>query len=125
MDKKVCLDTDACISFVKGEPQAEKISDLIGDGKLFVSSVTVFELYLRKENLNEVADFLKGIFVLNFDEESAVKASDLQKELRGKGSALDFRDIFIASAAIVNNCSLVTFNQKHFSRIKGLELVKL
>ena len=125
MDKKVCLDTDACISVIKGEPKAEKISDFIGTGKLFVSSVTVFELYLRKENLNELKDFLKGIFVLNFDEECAIKASNLQKELRGKGAILDFRDIFIASAAIVNNCTLATFNKKHFSRIKGLELLDI
>ena len=123
MDKKVCLDTDACISVIKGEPKAEKISDFIGSGKLFVSSITVFELYLRKENLHEIADFLGGIFVLNFDEECAIKASNLQKELRENGVVLDFRDIFIASIAMVNYCTLATFNKKHFSRINDLDLL--
>lgn len=125
MDKKVCLDTDACISVIKGEPKAEKISDLIGTGKLFVSSITVFELYLRKENLGELSEFLDGILVLNFDEECAIKASDVSKFLRDKGKMMDFRDIFIASISLVNNCTLATFNKKHFSRIKGLELLDI
>lgn len=123
MDKRVCLDTDACISIIKGEPKAEKLSDLIGGGRLFVSSITVFELYLRKENLQEIADFLEGIFVLNFDEICAIKSSDIQKELKSKGMQLEFRDTFIASVAIANNCTLATLNKKHFSRIKELILL--
>jgi len=125
MAEKICLDTDICIAVMKGEPKAENLSDLIGSGKLFVTSITVFELYLRKENLHEVASLLNGIFVLNFDEECAIKASAVQKELKAKGAALDFRDIFIASASLVNNCSLATFNKKHFSRIKDLRLLDI
>ena len=123
MAEKICLDTDACISVIKGQPKAEKLSDLIGTSKLFVASITVFELYLRKENLHEIADFLEGIFVLDFDESCAIKASNIQKELKAKGMQLELRDVFIGSIAIVNNCSLATFNRKHFSRIKDLELL--
>lgn len=125
MDQKICLDTDASIAIMKGEPKADNLSDLIGSGKLFASSVTVFELYLRKENLYEVTDFLDGIFILDFNGECAAKASSIQKELKSKGMQLDIRDIFIASTAIINNCTLATFNRKHFSRIKGLELLNL
>ena len=123
MAEKVCLDTDACISIIKGKPEAEKLSDFIGYNKLFVASITVFELYLRKENLHEVANFLDGIFILDFDEECAIKASNIQKELKSKGMQLELRDTFIASIAIINNCSLATLNKKHFSRIKELELL--
>ena len=125
MDKKICLDTDICISIIKGYPEAEKISDLIGSGKLFVTSITVFELYLRKENLHEVNDFLDGIFILSFDGKCAVNASVIQKELKAKGAILEFRDLFIASTAIANNCILATFNKKHFSRIKDLKILNL
>lgn len=125
MAEKVCLDTDTCIAVVKGEKKAEKLGDLIANGKLFITSITVFELYLRKENLNEIKNFLEGIFVLSFDADCALKASNIQKELKSKGNLLDFRDIFIASIAIVNNCSLATFNKKHFFRIKDLELFDL
>ena len=122
MAEKVCLDTDACIAIIKGDANAEKLIDLIATGKLFVASITVFELFLRKENLDEVKDFLDGIFVLEFDEHCAIKASEIYKLLVKKGEILDFRDIFIASIAIVNNCNLATFNKKHFSRIPELKI---
>lgn len=122
MAEKICLDSDVCISIIKGELKSSKLSDLIGTGKLFVTSVTVFELYLRKEKLHEVQNFLDGIFVLVFDENCAVKASEIQKELKSKGSLLDFRDIFVAAISIMNSCTLVTFNKKHFSRINDLDL---
>ena len=124
MAEKICLDTDVCISIIKGLDKADKISDLIGSMKLFVTSVTVFELYLRKENLDEVADFLDGIFILDFNEDCAKKASNIGKELKANGITIEIRDIFIASIAITNNCALATFNNKHFSKIKGLELFK-
>ena len=122
MAEKICLDTDVCIDIIKGEPRAEKASDLIGSGELFVASITVFELYLRKEKLHEIEDFLDGIIVLEFNKDCAVKASDIQKELKLKGKIIEFRDIFIASVAVNNNCILATFNKKHFSKINNLEL---
>ena len=125
MDEKICIDTDVSIAIIKGEPKAESLSDLIGSGKLFVSSVTVFELHLRKENLHEVANFLQGIFILDLDGECAVKSSNIQKELKSKGIQLDLRAIFIASTAIINNCTLATFNKKHFSRINELKLLNI
>ncbi len=122
MAEKVCLDTDVCISIIKGQPEADRISDLIAAGKIFVTSMTVFELYLRKEKIHEIQNFLDGIFVLDLNEECAIKASSIYKELKEKGNILDFRDVFIASIAMVNNCSLATFNKKHFSKINNLEL---
>ena len=122
MAEKICLDTDVCIGIIKGEPRAEKVSDLIGSGELFVASITIFELYLRKEKLQEIGDFLDGILVLDFDKDCAMKASDIQKELKSKGNIIELRDIFIASVAVNNKCILATFNKKHFSKINNLEL---
>ena len=122
MAEKICLDTDVCISMIKGDQKSVKLSDLIGSGKLFVTSITVFELNLRSSNLQEIQSFLEGILVLGFEEECAIKASNIYKELRSSGNILDFRDIFLAAIVIINNCSLITFNAKHFSRIKNLSL---
>ncbi len=33
------------------------------------------------------------------------------------------RDLFIASTSIVNDCTLVTLNKKHFENIKDLQLL--
>jgi tRNA(fMet)-specific endonuclease VapC len=44
-----------------------------------------------------------------------------------KGDILDVRDIFIASVCIIEGLELLTFNLKHFERMKkfGLRLVKV
>lgn len=43
-------------------------------------------------------------------------------DLRKKGTPLDDIDLLIAGVAIANNLVLITHNQKHFSKIEGLEL---
>ena len=123
MAEKICLDTDACIAVLKNDGKAEKLINAIAQCQVFVASITVFELCLRKENLDKIQSFLNDVFVLDFDENSAVMASNIYKGLKAKGRLLDLRDIFIASAAITNKCVLATFNQKHFSRITDLKLL--
>ena len=51
------------------------------------------------------------------DEEQTVTLED--KKI---WSQKDLNDVFIASIALVNNCSIVTLNKKHFQRIKGLKV---
>lgn len=125
MAEKVCLDTDVCIDILNSQPRVEPLRNVILDSEIFVASITVFELYLRATNLGQINDFLKNGNIISFDENCAVQASNIYKELKSKGSLMEFRDIFIASAAIVNNCKLATFNKKHFSKIKDLELLDL
>ena len=50
------------------------------------------------------------------------KAADIYESLY-RGQQIDDNDIYIAAIAIVNGCVLVTDNEKHFSRIPGLQYV--
>jgi len=83
----------------------------------------MFELFLRETNIKIVENFVSSFFVIYFDDFSALKASEISRDLKRKGISIDFRDFFIASICIVNNCNLATFNKKHFEHIKDLELV--
>ena len=58
-----------------------------------------------------------------FVDEETRKFSEISRDLKRKGISIDFRDLFIASICIVNNCNLATFNKKHFEHTKDLELV--
>jgi predicted nucleic acid-binding protein len=42
--------------------------------------------------------------------------------LRRQGEILPDADILVAATALANDCVLVTGNEKHFRRIKGLEV---
>ena len=123
MAKKICLDTDLAIAILNGEARAEKFRNALSDNELYISSVTVFELFLRKSNLDKISIFLTNVGILYFDDKSAIEASEIYKELEKNGRIIGINDIFIASIAITNNCSLATFNKKHFLRIKNLELL--
>ena len=125
MDKKICLDTDFCIAILKQQPNYEDLLKSILFSKTFITSVSVFELLLRKTNIYQIESFIKDLNLLNFDSRAARKASDIQKELMVMGKIVDIRDLFIASTAITNNCTLATLNRKHFENIKGLKLLDL
>ena len=125
MVEKICLDTDACIFILKNDKKALELKPIIENSEVFVSTVTVFELLLRKTNLNIAEDFIKNFFQLPFDSMIARKASELYKELSANGEIIDMRDLFIASTCLVHNLPLLTFNIKHFEKIKNLNLVKI
>ena len=50
------------------------------------------------------------------------KAIEIYVQLH-KGKQIEDNDIFIAATAIVNDCTLVTANVKHFERVEGLKLI--
>lgn len=123
MEQKICLDTDICIEIIKDTPEGRKALDMIENYEIFLSSVSVFELYLRDFNLDKIDFFLEKVNILNFDGVLAKNASYLVKDLRERGSLIDFRDVFIAASCIMNDCGLLTLNKKHFERIRGLKLL--
>jgi len=125
LEQKVCIDTDVAIAILNGEERVENIIKRIENYEVFISSISFFELLLRKTNLDRIEELRNNVNLLDFDENAARKASLIFKELKEKGNIVDFRDIFIASMSIVNNCILITFNKKHFQRIKEFGLMLL
>ncbi|MBI4159419.1 type II toxin-antitoxin system VapC family toxin [Candidatus Woesearchaeota archaeon] len=125
MEQKVCLDTDVCIEIVNERPNGKGIINSILDKEIFVSSITVFELYLRETNLGKINELLVDFNILPFGVITAKEASAISKSLKKSGLLIEFRDIFIAATCIENKCSLVTLNKKHFERIKGLEILEV
>ena len=122
MDEKICLDTDVCIDILKGNERAKKIFEVASENKVHISVITVFELLLRKTNIEIVERFINSINKLPIDDDVARTASKLQKDLLDKNIKIDIRNLFIAACAINNDCELVTFNKKDFLNIGGLDL---
>ena len=127
MAEKICLDTDVCIAIINGEQRAENFRQAAVNVDLYLSSITIFELYLRKTKLEKITEFLSNfrLAVLPLDENSAIKSSQIFKSLEKSGSLVEFRDVFTASIAVSNNCKFATFNKKHFSKISELKLLEM
>ncbi len=123
MEQKVCLDTDVVIAILNNEERAISILDKIKNDTILITVITLFELLLRKTNLEAVEQFRNKVYILDLDEESARNASIIFKDLQKKGKIIDIRDIFIASICRTNKCSLATFNRKHFDSVKDLLII--
>ena len=123
MDKKVCLDTDVIIAILNKEERASILIERIKECEVFTTTINVFELFLRETNIDALELFREKVQVLEFDEIAARKSSTLFKILRKKGRLIEIRDLFIASLCVTRDCSLATFNKKHFLDIEGLDLV--
>lgn len=56
---------------------------------------------------------------------TAKEASKIYRNLRTKNKIIEFRDILIASSAIIYKIPIATINKKHFERIDVLEIIKI
>ncbi len=125
MEQKICLDTDICIEVLKENPLYKELFDKFPSSDIFISSMTLFELFLRDFNLVDVEKFARYFTILVFDDSCAIKGSEIARDLKKKGKIIDFRDIFIAATCVVNNCAFLTLNRKHFENINELKLLKI
>ena len=122
MGQNVCLDTDVVIAILNNEERALNVINFIHSSEIFITVITLFELLLRETNLDKIEVFRNHVKILDFDETASRKASLILKELKKTGKIIEFRDLFIASICITNNCELATFNKRHFERIGELNL---
>ena len=124
---KLLIDTSIIIDhFRKKDKTNTLLLELYQNYLLHNSSVTVFELYngaSTSEKVKDIELLLKNVTVLDFNSEIASKASKIYRQLISENKIIEFRDIFIASTAIVNKMPVSTLNVKHFKRIKGLRII--
>jgi len=128
------LDTNICIYIIKKSPEKvikklESIPNDKGKNEIYLSSVTVSELYYGVEkssqlekNLEALKGFLTPFQIINFDHESAEVFGRVRSDLERKGTVIGPYDLQIASIAIAHELVLVTNNIKEFKRVDGLNL---
>jgi tRNA(fMet)-specific endonuclease VapC len=121
------IDTSVIIQFLRAKDKKQtELFALSSQSPLYVSVVTVFELFIGATTAAKKKDaeiILNGLTVLPFTVECAEKASAIYLELHRKNKLIEFRDIFIAASAMVNNQPVKTLNVSHFSRVPGLKLL--
>jgi len=66
---------------------------------------------------------IKELFpIIDIDKAIVETFSELKANMQKAGSPIDDFDLLIASTALTMNSILVTNNEKHFNRIKGLKI---
>ncbi len=124
VDRKICLDSDIIIEFLKSNDKTkEKINSL--NASFYATPINIFEVWYGKNKQEGTKGFLDNIKIIDIDKETGLLSAEIMEKLRDDGKLIEFRDVMIASACIINNVELLTNNRKHFERLKrfGLKLV--
>lgn len=126
MVRKILLDSDIIIDFLKKKPGLQGYLHSL-EADFCTTQVNVFEIWSGRLEKEEVLirDVLDSLDKFDFDERAAFIAADIRLNLRKKGDLIDFRDIFVAAICIAEGVELLTNNKKHFERMKkfGLKLI--
>ena len=123
------LDTQACVSILRGHPAALARMASHRPSDLGVSMVTGFELYSGVEACRfpakeraRVELFLAPLILVPFDQEAARTAANVRQKLEKQGRRIGPYDLLIAGQAITLDVILVTHNLREFGRVPGLRL---
>ncbi|VVT35648.1 MAG: type II toxin-antitoxin system tRNA(fMet)-specific endonuclease VapC [Imperialibacter sp.] len=125
---KYLLDTNICIYYMKGRFGLDAKFDSLDVDSLFISEITLAELKFGvaksakpSRNSKALDNFLSGIQILPIFDALDTFASE-KARLRKEGRIVDDFDLLIGASAIANDLTLVTNNEKHFERLKGIKL---
>lgn len=122
------IDTDWVIEYLKGRDETVGILQSLAPDGLAISLITYGEIYEGIYRGNDpdrheqiFADFLNGVAILPLDQEIMKLFARIRGQLRADGQLIGDPDILIASTAIHHKLTLLSNNQRHFSRIRDLQ----
>lgn len=124
----ILLDSSILIElFRKKEKDKTLFYSLAKSNKtLCISSITYYEIGIgnRKLHLDYWEKLSKNLKIIPFDKECSDNAISIYLDLLKKNKVIDLADILIGATAITHNIPIATLNEKHFNRIKALEIIK-
>jgi tRNA(fMet)-specific endonuclease VapC len=98
------IDTNVFIKHLRAENKSKTLlSQTIQQNSIFITSITLFELWIGATNKQKQEDINKltnGIPVLNLDAGSSKIAAETFLTLKSRNQLIEFRDIFIAAICI-------------------------
>lgn len=123
------LDSDHCVAVLRA--QLDLTGRVTPDDELGITAISVGELVHGATKSQKAADnlarldvLLAALTILPYDEYSARHFGQLKAQLEQAGEVISDLDLQIASIALDQNATLVTHNQKHYSKLtKLVELV--
>ncbi len=124
---KFLLDTDISSYAIKGDRRVlAKMQQYLTQWA--ISSVTCHELVegmlgtKNAKNEKLFAEFIEGVDVIDFCSADAMESGRLSWHLAKAGTPIGEYDTLIAGHALSLNLTLVTNNEKHFSRVPELRI---
>ncbi len=125
------IDTDAISHLARGVPRGALVEKLsaVPPQRRYISAITLAEILYGMERKKvgqrlrqRIAAVLQRIEVLPFDDEAAKVYARIRAQMEANGTPLPHADLQIAAIAMSRGLTLLTGNERHFGRIRGLKL---
>ena len=128
-----CLDSNVVSDILRGDSAVMRHFEVAkkNNDELFIPSIVYYEIVRGLRAASKIRkltafqflyDTVKPLYLDQDDLTTMEKAVEIYLQLH-KGQMIEDNDIYIAAIAMVNNCTLVTANVRHFSRVEGLRFV--
>lgn len=125
----ICLDTSVLIEYFRKTKKSNSfLYKLTEQYALFaVSIITQYEIYVGSNEDQDLFwnQFFESITVLPFDAKANEQAIRIYRDLKQKSKLIEIPDLLIGATAKAHSLTLATLNERHFSRIEGLELISI
>jgi len=124
------LDTNICIYIIKRKP-AVVLKHVVSKqpGEIAISTITLAELEYgvarsRYPDRNRVAllEFALPFTILDFDQAAAAEYGRIRSLLESRGMPMGPMDLLLAAQATAHDLTIVTNNEKEFTRAEGLRV---
>lgn len=126
----ILLDTNVCIAVMNDRPAAirGRLDQAVARrGRAAISTISIFELRFGIAKSTRIVSntarldvLLLSLNIVAFDDEDAKIARDIRADLERRGRSIGPYDYLIAAQAIRHGLTLITANEKEFSRVSGL-----
>ena len=126
------LDTNWAIDYLNRiERVVRRVEELETEG-IGISIISLAELYEGvfysrdpEEDERELRNFLRGIEIVDVDDEICRIFAIDRGRLRGAGAIIEDFDIMIGATAKRHRLTLLTNNRRHFERIQDLNIISV
>ncbi len=121
------LDADWAVHALANHADTIKTLDRVAPEGIFISWVTVGELYegafgpQRKLDITKIRQFLRSFRMLNLSDPIMERFAQVRADLRRRGQIIPDLDLLAAATALHYDLTVLTSDQ-HFKRVPGLKL---
>jgi len=130
--KRYFIETSVIVSFLRNKGNAVEVIENL-EGELTSSFICLAELYegiyrvKDKERVEKaVLNFFTGLGeVYGLDRDIAENFGRVRAELKQSGKVIEDLDILLAATCLTHNLILVTYNPRHFKRVRDLKVLGL
>jgi len=128
----VILDADVIIGGDKGVFDLPAWVASMPNEQFEIAAITGAELWQGVERASRahkakrqryLEAILEALPIIPYTEQTAYEHARIWAQLEASGKMIGSYDVIVAATALERGSSLATFNQRHFSQVKGLTLI--